>query len=300
MTKVNHCRTCDGRKMCKVLFQFGRQVSRIFEFDPQLTFTPHPTPIIDRSLSMLTRVPPLCDSKGIGPKHDEFLLNRPIAPYADEDIVGGLDSHAWDFNNATTARCCPKRGSSAFPSTSVPLPGGKFLAKIRLPEEFSAHRRYSSVQIKVDYTAASDAIKQGVEKLDPPHNRERKDFILKVVDQEAYMYGKCKIIDYEAVRNEDDVEFVLIKRKDFQARVAAEKVKQAAFVEHFKTAYPPSITEHTDELLRHEELASSGKIEAFSTSPHARRSKSKGNAQNHQPLVHAAPRDFAVRLRVVL
>ena len=41
--------------------------------------------------------------------------------------------------------------------------------------------RYSSVQIEVNHTAASDAIKQGVEKLDPPHSHERKDFFRKLI-----------------------------------------------------------------------------------------------------------------------
>ena len=162
---------------------------------------------------------PTVFSKDIGPRQDEFFLNRPIDPYEGEDIVEGLlqfDSHPWDFNNELVdfyrARACtrdhrkmlPKPQQYCFPeyfsmSPLPELPGGKFLAKIRLPEEFSAHRRYSSVQIKVDYTTASDAIKQGVDKLDPPHNQDRKDFILKVVGQEAYMYGKRRIIDYEAV-----------------------------------------------------------------------------------------------------
>ena len=36
-------------------------------------------------------------------------------------------------------------------------------------------RRYSSVQIRVDYAAASDAIEHGVEKLNPPRSHERNE-----------------------------------------------------------------------------------------------------------------------------
>eukprot|EP01083_Nonionella_stella_P014829 41526_1 len=238
-------------------------------------------------------LPPSKYTKDIGPKPEELFLNRQIEPFEDEDIVGGLlqfDSHQWDFSNPLVdvyraqaaqrdhRKMLPKPQQYCFPeyfsmSPLPELPGGKFLAKIRLPEEYSAHRRYSSVQIKVDYTAASDAIKQGVEKLDPPHNKERKDFILKVVGQEAFMYGRRKIIDYEAVRNavrnENDVEFVLIKRKDFKQRVEAERQKQKEYEEHFKTAYPLKVTEPGEDgqpnpHLKYETLAKNANINTMS------------------------------------
>lgn len=129
-------------------------------------------------------------------RQDDFFLNRPLDPIVyengeHEDIVEGLlrfEDHEWDFNNelvncyrarASTRnhrKMLPKPQHYCFPEyfSMAPypeLPGGKFLAKIRLPEEFSAHRRYSSVQIKVDLTTARDAIIQGVDKLDPPHNQ---------------------------------------------------------------------------------------------------------------------------------
>jgi len=234
--------------------------------------------VFDTPPDGVAQLPPTQYTKDIGPKNDEFFLNRPIEPYQDEDIVQGLlqfDSHAWDFNNALVdtyraraskrdhVKMLPKPQQYCFPEyfSMSPLPelaGGKFLAKIRLPEEFSAHRRYSSVQIKVDYTNAMDAIKQGVEKLDPPHNKEPRDFIIKIVGQNAYMYGRRKIIDYEAVRdavrNENDVEFVLIKREDFKQRVEAEREKQRDFAEHFLTAYPARVTEHTDEWLKYDAI----------------------------------------------
>ena len=262
--------------------------------------------VFDTPPDGVQQLPPTKHTKDIGPKHDEFFLNRPIEPYDDEDIVAGLlqcDSHLWDFNNSLCnvyraqaykrdhRKMLPQPQQYCFPeyfsmSPLPELPGGKFLAKIRLPEEFSAHRRYSSVQIKVDYTAASDAIKQGVEKLDPPHNKDRKNFILKVVGQEAYMYGRRKIIDYEAVRdavrNENDVEFVLIKRTDFKDRVEAEKQKQKEYQEHFKTAYPIKITENKESYLKYEDLSKSGKLEEYSLSSTGGKSNSNNN-KDFQP-----------------
>eukprot|EP00486_Rosalina_sp_Unknown_P014580 CAMPEP_0201578024 /NCGR_PEP_ID=MMETSP0190_2-20130828/24663_1 /ASSEMBLY_ACC=CAM_ASM_000263 /TAXON_ID=37353 /ORGANISM="Rosalina sp." /LENGTH=553 /DNA_ID=CAMNT_0048010727 /DNA_START=63 /DNA_END=1721 /DNA_ORIENTATION=+ len=267
--------------------------------------------VFDMPPDGVTQLPPTQYTKDIGPKHDEFFLNRPIEPYEDEDIVAGLlqfDSHQWDFNNSLCSvyraqaykrdhrKMLPQPQQYCFPeyfsmSPLPELPGGKFLAKIRLPEEFSAHRRYSSVQIKVDYTAASDAIKQGVEKLDHPFNKERKDFILKVVGQEAYMYGRRKIIDYEAVRdavrNENDVEFVLIQRKDFKERVDAEKLKQKEYQEHFAVAYPSKVTDNADGLLKYESLSKSGKIEQYG----GHNSLSKGGSSSKSSNTDFQPRD---------
>ena len=167
--------------------------------------------VFDSPPDGVTQLP---QSAETAPKKEDFFLNRAMNATDEEDIVAGLlrfDSHRWNFHNEAVdvyralasrrnhSAMLPKPQQYCFPeyfslSPLPELPGGKFLAKIKLPVEYSAHRRYSSVQIKGDYTAASDAIKQGVEKLDPPHNKEGKDFILKVVGQEAYMFGRRKII----------------------------------------------------------------------------------------------------------
>ena len=88
------------------------------------------------------------------------------------------------------------------------------------------------------------------------------------------MYGKRKIIDYEAVRNavrnENDVEFVLIKRVDFKEKVAEETKKQEEYAKEFEFAYPLQITEHRDKFMEYDELCQSGAIEAFSTSSSGR------------------------------
>eukprot|EP01083_Nonionella_stella_P262588 892737_1 len=127
----------------------------------------------------------------------------------------------------------------------APLPellANKFLAKIKLPKEFSKNKKYSLVQIKNDITKASDVIKAGVSKLDPPHNKQENvnDFIIKIVGQEAYMYGKKHVIEYEAVRdalrNEDDVEFALIKRIDFKEKIKKAKQEQETYCSLFPTA----------------------------------------------------------------
>ena len=55
------------------------------------------------------------------------------------------------------------------------------------------------------------------------------------------MYGKKLVIEYEAVRhalrNEDDVEFALIKRTDFHDLVKKAKQDQQKYCRHFNTAY---------------------------------------------------------------
>ncbi|ETO33863.1 phosphatidylinositol-4,5-bisphosphate 3-kinase catalytic subunit gamma isoform [Reticulomyxa filosa] len=107
--------------------------------------------------------------------------------------------------------------------------------------------RYVTIRIKMDHTTALDAIQQGVEKLDEAYQKDDGSFVLKVVGQEEYIYGRRKIVDYEAVRNsvrnEDDVEFVLLKRPDFKQRIEEEKTKQQHYTNMFKSAYPPKVNE---------------------------------------------------------
>ena len=86
-------------------------------------------------------------------------------------------------------------------------------------------------------------IKAGVSKLDAEYNKAENvgDFIIKIVGQEAYMYGEKHVIEYEAVRhalrNEDDVEFALIKRPDFSEKIENAKQEQLKYTESFKSAY---------------------------------------------------------------
>ncbi|ETO33862.1 hypothetical protein RFI_03233 [Reticulomyxa filosa] len=93
--------------------------------------------------------------------HEEHLANRPITPYDGEDVVDALlnfGMHQWDFDNDMVdvyrskasqrnhQELLPAPEQYAFPeyfseSPLPELPGNQFLAKIRLPEEFAAHRR---------------------------------------------------------------------------------------------------------------------------------------------------------------
>ena len=95
------------------------------------------------------------------------------------------------------------------------IPGGKFFAKVRLPPEFGATQITTKIMIVIDKTTANDAVDTILHKLKLHKKREIKDFVLKVVGQEEYIYGDKKIIDYEAVRaavrSEDDVEFVFLE-----------------------------------------------------------------------------------------
>ena len=185
-----------------------------------------------------------------GSSHEQYLANRPIEPYEGEDVVDALLNmamHEWDFNNdmvnvyRAQAACrdhhkmLPKPEQYVFPeffsqSPLPELPGNQFLAKIRLPQDFSQHRRHVTIRIKMDYTTSEDAIKQGVERLDQPHNKDFDNWVLKVVGFEEYIYGQRKIVDYEAVRNavrnEDDVEFALVKRPDFRELIELAKKKK--------------------------------------------------------------------------
>ena len=133
--------------------------------------------IFDTPPDGVQQLPHTIHTKDIGPKQDEYFLNRSIDAYAGEDLVSGLlhfDSHKWDFNNEAVdvyralaakrnhSSMLPKPQQYCFPeyfslSPLPELPGGKFLAKIRLPVEYSAHRRYSSVQIKVHLCCVSES-----------------------------------------------------------------------------------------------------------------------------------------------
>ena len=148
-------------------------------------------------------------------------MNRSLAPYDNENIVQSLlnmDNDPWnfDFNNANVynyrlsaskrdhAAMLPQPQQYVFPEyfSLAPLPGllaNKFLAKIKLPQEFCKSKKYSLVQIKNDITTASDVIKAGVSKLDAEYSKAENvgDFIIKIVGQEAYMYGNGKVIEYE-------------------------------------------------------------------------------------------------------
>eukprot|EP01083_Nonionella_stella_P003961 11395_1 len=230
---------------------------------------------------IIHKLQPKCTSieQEIDTKHDEQRQ--------DETMVSQLlhfDRHQWDFDNLLVDvyrakaykrdhhKVLPQPQQYCFPEylSILPLPelpGGKFIVKIHLPRAFSTYRRYSHIRIAVDFTRASDAIKQCVSKLDHPHNNSRH-FILKVAGQESYMYGRRKIIDYEAIRDAirdaDDVEIVLIACRDFKERVNAAKQEQKEHIEHFKTAYPVRITANADHLLQHEEALSSIQIDSFS------------------------------------
>ena len=138
--------------------------------------------VFDTPPDGIKQLPPSKYTKELGPKKDEYFLTRPLTPYETEDVVQGLlnfNSHDWDFDNDLVnvyraqsikrdhKMMLPEPRQYVFPEyfSESPLPelaGGKFLAKIRLPEIFSKHRRYATIQIKVDYTKANDAIKQGI------------------------------------------------------------------------------------------------------------------------------------------
>ena len=210
------------------------------------------------------------NNNSIQNEEKEYYLNRLLSPQQNEDIVGSLlqiDNDLWNFNynninvynyrlsasKRDHSKMLPSPEQYVFPEyfSLAPLPqllANKFLARIILPKEFSANKQYSLVQVKNDITKASDIIKAGVSKLDPPFKdtENPKDFIIKIVGQEAYMYGKKHVIEYEAVRhalrNEDDVEFALIKRTDFHQRCQEAKQEQKKYCQQFNTAYDNILT----------------------------------------------------------
>ena len=117
----------------------------------------------------------------------KYYLNRSLSPQAKEDIVGGLlqfynDPWNFNYNNSNVynyrlsaskrdhSKMLPPPQQYVFPEyfSLAPLPAllaNKFLAKIRLPKEFSQNMQYSFVKIKNDITMANDVIKAGVSKL---------------------------------------------------------------------------------------------------------------------------------------
>mmetsp|Transcript_52561 Transcript_52561/g.87040 ORF Transcript_52561/g.87040 Transcript_52561/m.87040 type:complete len:1185 (-) Transcript_52561:126-3680(-) len=198
-------------------------------------------------------------------EQQQYYLHRPLSPLPNEDVVASLlqfdlDDWNFDYGNSNVYNyrlsasqrdhgdMLPPPQQYVFPEyfSLAPLPellANKFLAKIQLPSEYSKNKKYSLVQIKNEVTTASDVIKAGVTKLDPPYNKSENanDFIIKIVGQNAYMYGKKRVIEYEAVRhalrNENDVEFALIKQLNFKEQIESAKQESAQQKAQFKTAY---------------------------------------------------------------
>ncbi|ETO21717.1 NF-X1-type zinc finger-containing protein [Reticulomyxa filosa] len=140
------------------------------------------------------------------------------------------------------------------------MPGGRFLARIRIPKQFAQHRQFVTIQIEALVTTANNVIELIMKRLDEPYKStaDPESFILKVAGFEEYIYGTTKVIEYEAVRravrNEDDVEFVLIQRTDRREVIEKEHLKQIKYGETFANAYdvvlrdPNFVSE--DELLQ--------------------------------------------------
>ncbi|ETO17799.1 phosphatidylinositol-4,5-diphosphate 3-kinase [Reticulomyxa filosa] len=190
-----------------------------------------------------------------------------MEPYEGEDVVDAtlnFPAHEWDFDNdmvnAYRSRAArinhfemlPDAKMYCFPEyfSEGPLrdmPNGCFLARTRIPKQFAEHRQFVTIQIEALVTTAKDVIESLMKRLDEPYksSADPESFILKVAGCEEYIYGDTKVIEYEAVRNavrnENDVEFVLVQRADRTEVIEQERQKQIKYGESLVNAYDVSV-----------------------------------------------------------